>query len=413
MTDRLSVKAARERILEQLPQPEIIQTPTPDALGLVLSTDLTAPIDLPPFANSAMDGFAVHAADLSDEPTTLQVVMDIPAGVDPNRSLKRGEAARIMTGAPVPDGADAVVPVEQTNVTFSDANPGIPSEVTVNTSPAPGANIRQQGENIRTGDAVLKAGTSLRPQDIGMLIGLGITDVSVYRPPRVAIISTGDELVGPADPLTPGKIRDTNSYTIAALVTELGAEAHRLPTAPDEHAAVTSLFERALSLDPDIIVSTAGVSVGVLDVVRSVLDDMGEIDFWKVNVRPGKPLAFGTLGGTPFFGLPGNPVSAMITFDLFVRPVVLALSGKPDTVPLVTAYTAEPLTSDGRRTYARVKLSKDGDRLVATSTGTQSSGALMSMVLADGLLIIPEGQQQIPEGTPLKVRLLRNLHFEI
>lgn len=312
-----------------------------------------------------------------------------------------------MTGAPMPDGADAVVPVEQTDAQWDESDPALPYPVQVHEPADEGANVRRAGENITVGEHVLSQNTVLQPQDIGMLAALGHTEVVVYRRPTVVVLSTGDELIGIADPLTPGKIRDTNAYTVSGLVRLSGGSAIMLPPAKDTLDDVRDLFHAALSHKPDVIVSTAGVSVGARDVVRDVLEEMGEIGFWRVNVRPGKPLAFGNVQGIPFFGLPGNPVSAMVTFDLFVRPAVHKLGGRQDTTPVVYATTGEEMASDGRRTYVRVKLSRRGDELIATTTGTQSSGALMSMVKADGLLIIPEGETAVSAGTRLPVRLLR------
>jgi molybdopterin molybdotransferase len=407
MSHLLNVDTALNEILNEVTTP--IQAPlaTEHALGRVLAEDITAAVDLPPFRNASMDGYAVRSADVHTSPVSLRVVMDLPAGTAPTRALKAGEAARIMTGAPVPDEADAVIPVEQTDADWSDSHS--PERVEIRTAATAGQNIRPVGENIQRGTRVLRRGTVLRPQDIGMLVSLGEAQVHVYRKPKVVVLGTGDELVGITDPLTPGKIRDSNSYTIAALVDENGGEAVRLPPAKDTLESVRALFQEALSHEPDTIVSTAGVSVGQYDVVRTVLDEFGEVGFWRVNVRPGKPLAFGSIQGVPFFGLPGNPVSAMVTFDIFVRPALCKLAGLPDNTVTETAVTGEEMTSDGRRTYVRVKLARQNKRLIATTTGTQSSGALMSMVLADGLLIIPEGETHIPAGTELPVRLLRQL----
>jgi molybdopterin molybdotransferase len=236
---------------------------------------------------------------------------------------------------------------------------------------------------------------------------LGYNHIQVIRQPRVAILTTGDELVGADQPLSPGKIHDTNSYTLAALVTTYGGQPIRLSPSPDTLEAVRKLFHDALAQKPDIIISSAGVSVGATDLIRIVLDELGEVNLWRINLRPGKPLAFGHLQGIPFFGLPGNPVSAMVTFDVIVRPALLKLAGKPDDTPITTAIVGEDIPSDGRRTYARVKLNYENGQLIARTTGTQSSGALMSMVVADGLLIIPEGMTEVAVGTPLPVRLLR------
>jgi molybdopterin molybdotransferase len=414
MTELLNVEEALASILQNirlLPEEYVNIT---DALGRTLSKSIRAPIDLPPFANSAMDGFAVRSSDLMHRQTRLTVIMDIPAGYAPTTALKPGQAARIMTGAPVPEGADAVVPVEATDAIWNPEAPLIVgSTVTVKAQAKAGDHIREAGENVQKGQDVLQKGIHIRPQDIGMLIGLGITSIPVYKKPHVAILSTGDELVGPDDPLHPGKIRDTNSYTIEALIQEQGGTAQRFGPAQDTINDVRAHFQDALKDQPDLIISTAGVSVGTFDVVRAVLDELGEIGFWRVNVRPGKPLAFGYIEGIPFFGLPGNPVSAMVTFDIFVRPALAKLTGHAPNVPQILVTVGEDIKSDGRRTYARVRLHQEGEEWIATTTGTQSSGALMSMVLADGLLIIPEGAQTVRAGTQLSVRLLRDLNSAI
>lgn len=386
-----------------------------EALGRVLADNLTSDVNVPPFANSSMDGFAVRAVDVAaaqtEAPVTLAVVMDIPAGTAPARVLEAGQAARIMTGAPLPDGADAVIPVEDTDHAYAqDGQAPLPPQVQVRRAVAAGAYVRAIGEDIHLEQAVLSAGTVLRPQELGVLAALGQAEASVVRRPVVAIVSTGDELTGPGEPLQRGKIRDSNSTTLAALVRSYGGVPVRLPIARDSVAEVRERFEQALAATPDVILSSAGVSVGTFDVVRTVLAELGQVDFWRINLRPGKPLAFGNLRGVPFFGLPGNPVSAMVTFDVFVRPVLLRLSGQPDHWPTVRAVMSEPLKGDGRRTYVRVTLKRENDRLIAITTGTQSSGALMSMVLADGLLIVPEDVTEAAPGTEFDVRLFREPH---
>ncbi len=420
MSELLSVDQAVERILSGIQPLADERVPLLDALGRVLAAPLVADISLPPFANSSMDGFAVRATDVarasSERPASLRVVMDIPAGSSPSRALGAGEAARIMTGAPVPAGADAVVPVEQTDQNWrSGDNPPLSERVSVLSGVRAGDNVRPVGEDIAAGQTVLAAGTLIRPQELGVLAALGQAEVTVKRRPRVAILGSGDELVDVSEPLAPGKIRDTNSYTLFGLIHTYGGEPIRIPTARDTLDDVRRRFQEALSHEPDLILSSAGVSVGTFDVVRTVIDELGQIDFWRVNLRPGKPLAFGTLGkakatatAVPFFGLPGNPVSAMVTFDVFVRPTLLKMSGRPDSVPTVEATLREALKSDGRRSYIRVKLSREDGEYSAVATGTQSSGALMSMVLADGLLIIPEGVTETHIGDKFPVRLLRS-----
>ncbi len=412
MADLLSVDDALIQILDRLTPLPSEQVNLVSALGRVLAQDIQSEINLPPFANSSMDGYALRAADIpnADEntPVRLRVVMDIPAGAAPQRHLEAGEAARIMTGAPLPPGADAVIPVEQTDSAWQAADEvPLPEYVQVYRSLKAGANVRPVGEDIHIGQTVLQAGTLLRPQDTGVLAALGQKVVPVVRQPRVAIISTGDELVAVDEPLTPGKIRDVNAYTVSGLVTLYGGLPLRLPIARDRLDDVRRVFQQALTHEPDMIISSAGVSVGTYDVVRTVLNELGEVSFWRVNVRPGKPLAFGQLRDVPFFGLPGNPVSAIVTFDVFVRPALLKLLHLPDTLMTDVARTSEDIHSDGRRSYLRVILKRENGHLSASLTGTQSSGALMSMVLADGLLIVPEGVKFVPAGTELTVRLLR------
>jgi molybdopterin molybdotransferase len=410
----MHVDQALELILQGMGQLSAEIVDLTDALGRVLAEDVQAEISLPPFANSSMDGYAVRAADVieasENKPIDLRVVLNIPAGTAPQQSIETGEAARIMTGAPVPDGADAIVPVEGTaGQRFDDDNSPLPDIVRILRNVQQGAYIRPVGEDIERGAIVLRAGAILRPQEIGMLAALGQAHVSVVREPRVAILSTGNELVKVDEALTPGKIRDTNSYTLYGLVKLQGGQPIRLPIAGDTLQDVRHLFLTALEQHPDLIISSAGVSVGAADLVRIVLEELGKIDLWRINMRPGKPLAFGQIQNVPFFGLPGNPVSAMVTFEIFVRPAILKLAGREGEMGLVQAIVGEDIRSDGRRSYLRVRLTRNQGQWIAYTTGTQSSGALMSMVLADGLLIVPEGVTFVQEGTELPVRLLRHL----
>jgi len=414
MAELLAVETALAHILARLaPLPaEII--PTPQALGRVLAQPIRAALDIPPFANSGMDGYAVRAADTAgasrDHPARLAVALNIPAGAPPGCCVGPGQAARIMTGAPLPEGADAVVPVEDTGDDWrAEDDAPLPESVAIFRAVRPGANVRPAGEDMRRGQPVLDAGTRLRPQEIGVLVSLGLAEVALRRQPRVAILATGSELVDLGDPLGPGQIRNSNSYVLAGLVQENGGVPLRLPIAPDSVAAVRAAFEDALALDPDLIISSAGVSVGTRDVVRAVVDELGQVELWRVNLRPGKPLAFGQVGGVPFFGLPGNPVSAMVTFLIFVRPALRRLLGQdPHARAILTARVGERLRSDGRRSFLRVRLSREAGEWVARTTGTQSSGALLSMVLADGLLIVPEGVSEVEEGRRFEVWLLRD-----
>lgn len=407
-----NVDAALERVLSAIaPLPaETIRLEA--AYDRILAQDIVAPISLPPFANSSMDGFAVRASDTigasRETPVRLRVAFDLPAGAQPPRALASGEAARIMTGAPLPEGADAIVPVEDTDQQFlTGAEDTVPQAVAIFREASVGAYIRPVGEDIQAGQRLLAEGRQISAADMGLLAAIGQAEVRVRRRPRVAVVSTGDELIAIDAPLEPGKIRDSNRYALSGLIQQYGGEPILIPTARDTLEDVRRRFEEALAARPDIILSSAGVSVGAFDVVRAVLAELGEVDFWRVNLRPGKPLAYGHLRGVPFFGLPGNPVSAMVTFDVFVRPVMLLMGGRSDPLPTVTAVVGEPIGSDGRRSYIRVKLTREDGQLIAKTTGPQSSGVLSSMVLADGLLIIPEGVAAVEAGEQLPVRLLR------
>ncbi|MGB7338563.1 MAG: gephyrin-like molybdotransferase Glp [Phototrophicaceae bacterium] len=408
MSDLMNVDVAIARILAQMTQLGKETIHITDSLGRVLAEDIVSSIDLPPFDNSAMDGFAIKAAD-SGHNKTLQVVMDIPAGTSSTQILQDGEAARIMTGAPIPTGADAVIPVEDTDADFSALDNALETSITLAKSVEFGAAIRRVGENIHQGQVVLTSGTVIDAAAIGMLASLGHSELSVIRRPRVAIVGSGDELVDIDAPLGAGQIRDSNSYALSALITGDGGIALRQAIAKDTPEAIRQLFKDTLAQSPDLIVSSAGVSVGAADYIKMILDELGEVGFWRINLRPGKPLAFGMIDGVPFFGLPGNPVSAMVTYLVLVRPALMLLSGKDYHPRTIKAQLEEAVSSDGRRTFARVQLKRDGDGWIASTTGTQSSGAHMSMVLADGLLIIPEGLGQAAAGTVFDVMLLKDI----
>jgi molybdopterin molybdotransferase len=407
----LSVDQARERILSQF-QPVTTETLLlAECSNRVLAQDIVATNDLPPFDNSSMDGFAVRAEDVADatndSPRSLRVVADIPAGSHPTISLARGEAARIMTGAPIPEGADTVIPVEDTNFDNRDAGVPAPQEVQIFRSAKPGWNTRLRGMDIRAGEAVLSQGRVLKPQDLGLLAMLGIANVPVYRKPRVALFSSGDELLEVSAPLEAGKIRDSNSYTLAALVEEAGAEVIRLGVAKDTHEAVQTLLDKAAELQVDLILSSAGVSVGAFDYVKQVIEANGKMDFWRVNMRPGKPVAFGEYQGILFIGLPGNPVSAFVGFEVFVRGALGRLSGTSNGIrPTVRVRCEEQIDSDGRESYLRAHVQEKDGILFARLTGHQGSGNLHSLVQANALLIIPAGVKCVPAGQELQAWLI-------
>lgn len=405
----LSVREARERILAQFSPTEITRCSLEEAAGRVLAETIHAETDLPAFDNSSVDGFALCASDVSNVPVTLAVAGDIPAGKAPDFRLQAGQAARIMTGAMLPEGADAVAMVEDTDFGYQTAGTPAPQQVRIQKTVRPGENVRKRGTDLRAGQEILRCGEILRPQDIGMLAMLGIAQVPVYRKPRVAIVSSGDELLPVDAPLEDGKIHDTNTYTLAALAAQTGCEAIRLGVAADERRAVQTLLDQAVEAGADVIISSAGVSVGAFDFVKEVVESAGMLDFWKVNMRPGKPLAFGAYKGIPFFGLPGNPVSSFVGFLVFVRPALRRLSGletkKQDTVRVILTEAVE---SDGRESYLRAVVTRENGASTARLTGHQGSGNLFSLVQANALLIIPSGVKSCPPGTEVEAWLLEN-----
>lgn len=377
-----------------------------NALGRVLAAPVVAQDDLPPFANSSMDGYAVRAADLtsanSDSPIRLRVVGDIAAGATPLVEVTSGTAARIMTGAPLPHGADTVVPVEDTDEPWRDANRPLPAYVSIGRSAQPGDYVRYPGEDIRAGETVISSGSILRPQEIGVLAALGQERVTVVRRPRVGVLATGDELVEVSASLSPGKIRNSNSYAQAAQVRALGGEPVELGIARDTTADVRAKLETAVSLGVDLLVSSAGVSVGAYDVVKDVLDESGDVAFWRVRMRPGKPLAFGAYRGIPYLGLPGNPVSAMVSFEMFARPSILKMGGHQSLErPRVRVIFLEDAGSDGRESYLRAVVSREDGRYVARATGNQGSHVMTSLTRANALVIVPEGVREVAAGMEL------------
>jgi molybdopterin molybdotransferase len=406
----LSVQEARERILSHFRAVEAESLPLTACAGRVLAADIAAS-DLPPFDNSSVDGFAVLSGDLAGAstaaPCELRVVADIPAGSISAVSLAPGQAARIMTGAALPPGADAVVMLEDTDFQAERAGAPAPAKVKAFKPLKAGENIRRRGMDIKTGRKVLFAGQALRPQDLGMLAMLGVAHASVYRQPRLALLSSGDELVPVELPLAFGKIRDSNSYTLAALATACGCQVLALGIAPDESQEIQFLLDRAVEIKADLILSSAGVSVGAFDFVKEVVESQGRLDFWRVNMRPGKPLAFGEYRGVPFIGLPGNPVSAFVGFEVFVRPALGRLAGlRTGGRPMVKVRLAEAIESDGRESYLRAVLEERDGGLNARLTGHQGSGTLLSLVQANALLIVPAGVKSLAIGDQLEAWML-------
>jgi molybdopterin molybdotransferase len=407
----LSVTQARARILSHFQSTPEETLPLIECASRVLAQNIAAAYDLPLFHNSSMDGFAIRAEDAAntaaDLPLRLRVIADIPAGSAPTVTLTKGQAARIMTGAQLPDGADAVIPVEDTDFNSRDAGTAAPQTVSFTRSLQAGENVRPRGMDVKAGEVVLEKGRRLKPQDLGLLGMLGIANVSVYRKPRIGLLSSGDELLQVGEILTTGKIHDSNSYALAALIESTNAEVIRLGVAKDTRESVTSLLQRAVQEKVDLIVSSAGVSVGAFDFVKEAIEADGTLDFWRVNMRPGKPLAFGEYQGCWFIGLPGNPVSAFVGFEIFVRPVLEKLSGQLGASRLTLRVRCEKdIESDGRESYLRAKIRNENGVYIAVLTGHQGSANLLSLVQADALLIIPAGVKCVPVGQDVDAILL-------
>jgi len=407
----LSVDDALSRILSHFNPVETEIVPLADAANRVLGRDIAAETDLPLFDNSSMDGFAVRSEDStganSAAPRRLRVIADIPAGSLPAITLGAGEAARIMTGAQMPSGADAVVPVEDTDYETRDAGSPAPGQVGIRKAVNPGSNVRPRGMDVHKGDIVLHKSCAVTAQDVGLLAMLGWAHVPVHRKPRVAFFSSGDELLAVDTPLEPGKIRDSNSYMLAAMIRSADAEVVKLGVARDNFESLKTLLDQVTDQQADLILSSAGVSVGAYDFVKDVIESDGKMDFWRVNMRPGKPLAFGEYKDIPFIGLPGNPVSAFVGFEVFVRPALRRLAGLPDgDRRTVRVQCEEPIDSDGRQSYLRATVREEEGVLHARLTGHQGSGNLLSLVQADALLIIPAGVKCVPAGQEVNAWLL-------
>jgi molybdopterin molybdotransferase len=390
---------ARRIILEHVHPLGAEPVPVLEAAGRVLGEDISSPWDFPAWDNSAMDGYAVRADGLN-APAAVVLSDYIPAGGTSARPLAPGTAAKILTGAPLPAGADAVVPFEEAEE--RDGVVSIPGAVRT------GAHVRRMGEDIRAGEIVLRAGTILGPPEVSYLASCARLSVSAIRRARVAILSTGDELVAPGEPLGPGKIHDSNAIALAAAVKLSGAEPILLGIARDDRPSLQKLL--AEGLQADALVTSAGVSMGDRDLVRLVLDDLGVRQvFWKIDIKPGRPTAFAIRGDTPIFSLPGNPVSALLTFEQFVRPAVLRMMGHRKVLrPLVSAILGDSIPRrPGRTTFVRVRLVRRGADLLASSAGRQDTGILKTMLEADGIAIVPGAHGDLGPGDPVQVQVLR------
>jgi molybdopterin molybdotransferase len=411
MSPLASLEATREEVLALAGPLAPVEIPLGDALGAVLAAEVTAAEDVPPFANTAMDGYAVRAADTAgaapDAPARLRVVGELPAGRAPSVAVGAGEAIRIMTGAPMPPGADAVVMVERTR---PDGDDGVAVEVEART----GDHVRPAAGDLHTGQRVFAAGTRLGAAHLGVLASVGAATVCVHPRPRVGVLSTGDELVA-AGALAPGQIRDSNRPMLLGLVREAGLDPIDLGMVGDDEARITAMLDDAFTTC-DAVLTSGGVSVGDYDYVKAAIDALARADTagasrfeWRqVAIKPAKPLAFGAVRGTPVFGLPGNPVSSLVSFELFARPVLLQLAGAPQRFrPEVTARAEHEFARkpDGKVHLDRVRVTWRDDGYVAASTGGQASNMLAATALANGLAMIPDGDG-VAVGAPITVMLL-------
>jgi len=410
----ISVEEALEEILSYFAVLEAEEKPVLDCLDQVLAEDIYSAIDIPPLDNSAMDGFAVRAADTrgacESSPKIFTVIDEVAAGSLAGREVEPGTAIRIMTGAPLPNGADSVVQFEDTDEVVRKSSGGNLSQIGILRQVGKGLNVRCKGEDIAGDSLILRKETVLHPSEIGVLASLGHTTVLVVRRPVVSVLATGDELVEVGQPLTTGKIYNSNSYSIAAQVLRYGGLPKMLGIGRDSVYSLNEKLEEGL--DADMLITSGGVSLGDYDVVKNVLAERGEIALWTVCMKPGKPSAFGVIKDgkkrIPHLGLPGNPVSSMVTFEQFARPAILKMLGKKDFVkPWVQAVIEDDVkNTDGRRIFARVIVVKRGEQYYAHLTGAQGSGILTSMTKANGLAIVPENTKGVKAGDIVKVQML-------
>jgi molybdopterin molybdotransferase len=398
-----SVEDHLAAVLASLPVPEPIELPLMDALGLVVAEEVTCEVTLPAFPNAAMDGYAAVAGDLADAtvdaPVHLPVVGEVVAGADSLPAVTPGRVVRIMTGAPLPAGADTVVPVETTS--------GGQGQVAYHRAYEPGANIRLPGEDLTPGLPLVAAGRRLGPADVGLLSAAGVTRVVCVPPPRVVVMSTGDELVPAAEEPGPGRLRDANGPMLAAMVRAAGGVPFSAGIVPDDRKALMYAFDTNRG-HCDLFVCTGGASAGTRDLLPDVIGAMGEVTSVKVAMKPGMPQIRGRIGDTPVLGLPGNPVSAFVSFEEFVRPAIRRLQGRRDVQrPTVHATVTDPLRSPpDKRSYLRVRLIRDGATWLASPTGAQGSHVITSIAQADGLAVVPEDVTEVPAGEQVRVQLL-------
>jgi molybdopterin molybdotransferase len=399
----IRVEEALTHILNSISPLDLEKTDILNALGRVIGEDIYSGRNIPPKDNSAMDGYALKSDDTkgatSEAPAIVETIEDIPAGHLPQKTVGPGQAARIMTGAYVPKGADTVVKVEDTD---RDGN-----RVRIFVESPRGDNIRYSGEDVKEGDLVISKGKITGPAEVGMLASLGRSFIKVYQKPLVAIIATGDEIADIDEETSEGKIISSNSYSLNAQVRECGAVALQTGIAKDREESLMAAFRSALRAD--VIISSGGVSVGDYDFVKDVMAQMGtNIEFWQVAQRPGKPLAFGTMEGKLVFGLPGNPVSSMITFEEYVRPALLKMMGRKEIFrrTIKATLTEDIKKKSGLKHFIRARVNKEGEIFTVATTGEQGSGILKSMVLANGIIVLPEDMTSVKKGEEVAVQLI-------
>ena len=412
--DMLSVEEALTQIISCFTTLESEKKPILECLGQILAEDVTSPLDLPPLSNSGMDGYAVIWNDIAhsshQNPTQLNVIGIVPAGQVSIQTVTSGSAIRIMTGAPVPKGADTIIPFEETDeVERRNSGTGL-NNININTSLPKGCNIRPSGEDVKQNELVLKSGTLIRPSEVSVLASLGLPTVNVIRRPVVSVLATGDELVQVDGNLVPGKIYDSNSAGLAASILSAGGIPRILGIAQDTVKSLNNKLEGIKG--SDLVITSAGVSKGDYDVVKDVLNDKGDINFWSVRMRPAKPLAFGHLNHEgafiPMLGLPGNPVSALVAFEMFARPAIRLMLGLTALDrPVIEGILTKPIfNADERRVYARVEVTKTNGTYYASPTGPQGSNILTSMSKANGLAICPDNELTRSAGDKVNIIML-------
>ncbi|MDO9390717.1 MAG: molybdopterin molybdotransferase MoeA [bacterium] len=400
----ISFHEARSKMLEGIKSLPPEKCRLADLLGRVLAQDITATFDIPPRDNSAMDGFAVIASDVAgaseQSPVTLQIIEDVPAGQVAAMSLKPGQAIRIMTGAQIPANADSVIPVEETSTGISN------TEVRILMAVRQGANVRRQGEDVTAGQLLITKGTRLRPQEVGLIASLGLTEVLASKQPVAGIISSGNEVAAPGQPLKPGQIYDANRFSIGGQVKEAGAVVKDYGIIADDLAKIKQTLNQA-ARECDVVITSGGVSVGDYDLMKQALSELGQMNFWQVKQKPGKPLAYGHINGKPVVGLPGNPVSSMVVCDQYVRPLLLKMQGSQNIfkVPITAVCDQAVKKPAGKTQFLRAKVKWQDGAYHAVLTGPQGSGILTSMVQADGLMILPEECEGVNPGDTVHIEL--------